>query len=149
HQRERPKALSDILQPAGECSRLRRRVSVLDGGSPLPLDHRPAARRKTGRGLPQSRTSRFSRAALRKPGYRFDENVLDIKFEQQHVTIAHDVIAAFNAVMAGLARVADGTALRQVLPAHGLRLDESAFEIGVNRPGSPRGGVAAVNRPGA
>jgi hypothetical protein len=52
------------------------RVSVLDCGSPLPLWCRQSCGGKSGRGVPQSKTSRNYSHRLSKCGYSFIETAL-------------------------------------------------------------------------
>ena len=76
---------------------------------------------------------------------------LNAKPEEQHVAVPDDVVAAFDAVVAGLACVADRALLDQVLPVDRLGLDEPALEVGVALAPSglaPRS-LAAADRPGA
>src|ERR1035437_2375543 len=71
------------------------------------------------------------------------------KPEQHHVAVAHHVVAAFDAVVASLARMAHGALFDQVLPVHRLGFDETALEIGVHGPGGFHGGCTGGDGPGA
>jgi len=53
------------------------RASVLDCGSPLPLLHRQSCREKSGRWLPQSKTSRNFSGALANHGCKFIETAME------------------------------------------------------------------------
>src|SRR6185369_17774090 len=72
---------------------------------------------------------------------------LNIKPEQHHVTILHDVVLPFAAHFPGgsgalLAVVGDVVAVRD-----GLGPDEAALEVAVDLPGGRGGAGAAMDRP--
>src|ERR1039458_4199159 len=74
---------------------------------------------------------------------------LDVELEEEHVAIPHDVIAAFDTVMARLSRAAHGAFFDKVFPVDGLGLDEPALEIGVDSAGGFHRDCACGDRPGA
>src|SRR5437667_411392 len=73
-------------------------------------------------------------AILRRstPARTNSEAALQVNLEEKHVAFSNDVVAAFDAVMAGFARAGHRTQSNQILPIHRFGFDESAFEIAVD-----------------
>ncbi len=66
-----------------------------------------------------------------------------------HVAFLHDVLFAFEAEQALLARSRIGASAGEVCVADDLGADEAALDVGVDRAGGLRGARAARDRPGA
>src|SRR5512146_1562743 len=77
------------------------------------------------------------------------ETASDVEPEQEHVAIAHDVVAAFNAVVSGFPGMGDGTLFEQVLAVDGFGFDEASLEVSVNGAGGFDRRIAGVDGPGA
>src|SRR5262249_41145408 len=73
----------------------------------------------------------------------------DVEAEQQHVAIAHNIIAALDAVMARFPRMAHAAGFHQIIKVDRFRLDEPTLEIGVDRARRLNGGLTPVHCPGA
>ena len=74
--------------------------------------------------------------------------VLYVEAKLHDVSVLDDVVLAFDAKLAGLARFGFGAETDEFVESDGLSRDETAFEIAVNHSRSSWCLVARVNRPG-
>src|SRR4051794_20920136 len=66
----------------------------------------------------------------------------NVKFEDHHIAVGHDVRLSFHAVQALFPSCRNGTALHQILVSDGFRLDEATFEVRMNDACGFRCGIA-------